>query len=361
MEKLFTPLQIGNVRLKNRIVFAPTSMGPSGPEAYEEIAAGGAGLIVIADLSVAPSMMGAPGLDSEEYLDGFKRIADLCHQYGCKVSAQLFHPEYDPVYIRGLYLKARGEEGPSPDEIRKLLAENTMEYCDRLTAEEVERIIQAFAAAAERAGRAGFDMVQIHGDRLVGSFTSPLFNHRADLFGNHVELPRRIVRAVREKVPELPVDYKLTIRMEKEHLGRGGISEAEVPEFVRELDACGVDSYHVTLANHTDVENTIPRRNHRLLPGEGCFAGLAKLVKQYTDRPVCAVGKLQAPKTVRAVLADGIDLVGMSRQLIADASWPEKVEQGITDEILYCRYCNQLCMGALRGGRPIGCILHRHS
>ena len=82
---------------------------------------------------------------------------------------------------------------------------------------------------------------------------------------------------------------------------------------------------------------------------------------RYTDRPVCAVGKLQAPKTVRAVLEDGIDLVGMSRQLIADARWPEKVEQGITDEILYCRYCNQLCMGALRGGRPIGCILHRHS
>lgn len=361
MDKLFTPLQIRNLRLKNRIVFAPTSMGPVGAEAYEQIAAGGAGLIVMADLSVAPSMMGAPGLDSDRSLEEFGRIITLCHQYGCKVSAQLFHPEYDPVYIRGLYLKSRSGDGISPDEVRRLLAENTLEYCDKLTAEEVERMIQAFADAAERAGRAGFDMVQIHGDRLVGSFTSPLFNHRSDRFGSHVELPRQIVRAVRERMPELPVDYKLTIRMEKEKLGRGGISEAEVPEFVREMDRCGVDSYHVTLANHTDVENTIPRRNHRLLPGEGCFVGLAKLVKQYTDRPVCAVGKLQAPGTVRSVLEEGLDLAAMSRQLIADANWPEKVEKGRTDEIVYCRYCNQLCMGALRSGKPIGCILHRNA
>lgn len=360
MEKLFAPLEIGNMCLKNRIVFAPTSMGPAGPEAYERIAAGGAGMVVVADLSVVPSMLGAPGLDSDEYIAGFARIVELCHKYGCKVSAQLFHPEYDPVYIRGLYLKARSGEGPTPDEVRRILAENTMEYCDRLTAKEVGDVIRAFADAAERAGKAGFDMVQIHGDRLVGSFTSPLFNHRTDLFGSHAELPRQIVRAVREKMPNLPVDYKLTIRMEKEKLGRGGISETEVPEFVRELDRCGVDSYHVTLANHTDVENTIPRRNHPLLPDEGCFVGLAKLVKRYTDRPVCAVGKLQAPGTVRAVLEDGMDLVGMSRQLIADPFWPEKVEKGRTDEITYCRYCNQKCMGALRGGQPIGCILHRN-
>lgn len=357
-KKTFTSLQIGSMCLKNRIVFAPTSMGPVGPEAYGEIAAGGAGLIVMADLSVVPSMMGAPGLGTDAGLERFGQIIRLCHEYGCKVSAQIFHPEYDPVLIRGLYLQAVSGNGGSPDEVRRVLAESTREYCDRLAASEVEEIIGAFADAAMRARRAGFDMVQIHGDRLAGSFASPLFNHRADVFGSHIEFPRRVVRAVREAVPDMPVDYKLTVRMEEGKLGRGGISETEVPEFVRVLDDAGVDSYHVSLANHTDVANTIPPANHPLLRGEGCFVGLAKLVKQYTDRPVCAVGKLQDPDKIEEVLQGGLDLAGMSRQLIADSQWVRKVQEGREDEILYCRYCNQKCMGALRGGQAVGCILH---
>lgn len=359
MEKMFTPLQVSGIRLKNRIVFAPTSMGTAGAEAYEEIAAGGAGLIVMADLSVVPSMLGAPGLDTDTYQEKFRQITERCHRYDCKVSAQLFHPEYDPVLIRSLYLRARNGEGITPDEVRRRLAENTREYCDTLTEPEIEQIIRAFAAAAVRAEKAGFDMVQIHGDRLIGSFTSPLFNHREDVFGGHAKLPVRIVRAVREAVPDMTVDYKLTVRMENKKLGRGGISEAEVPEFVRMLDGCGVDSYHVSLANHTDTDDTIPLKNHPQLTGEGCFVNLAKLVKQYTTRPVCTVGKLQTPQKVEAVLESGLDLAAMSRQLIADSRWVQKVQSGRTDELVYCLYCNQKCMGALRGGRPVGCILHQ--
>lgn len=361
MNQLLTPIQIGNLVLKNRIVFAPTSMGRSGVEVYERIAAGGAGLLVMADLSVTASMLGEPSLDSMKYEDWFASVLEVCHKYGCKVSAQLFHPEYDVLYMKELYKKAKSGEGVSPEEARRELSRSTQNYCDKLAGDEIETIIAAFWDAAVRAEKIGFDMVQIHGDRLLGSFTSPLFNHREDVFAGHMELPVRIAKAVREAVPSMPVDYKLTVRMDQEKLGRGGISQKEIPEAVFKLDACGVDSYHVTLANHTDIEDTIPARNHPVLKGEGCFANLAKEVKAHTRRPVCAVGKIQTPEKAGEILTSGVDLIAMSRQLIADPQWPKKLEEGREKEIDYCLYCNKRCIGSLKGGQAMGCILHTES
>ncbi|MDO5406056.1 MAG: NADH:flavin oxidoreductase [Eubacteriales bacterium] len=357
MNQVFTPVSIRNVSLKNRIVFAPTSVGRGEAAICKEIAAGGCGLYIMADLSVVPSMMGAPSLDSDRYEAYFKQIIDLCHSHGCKISAQLFHPEYDVAAISLLYRKAREEGSMSPEDVRRALAESTRTYCDQLTADQVRDIIRAFAEAAERAKSFGFDMVQIHGDRLIGSFTSPLFNHRQDEFGAHSVVPEQIVKAVRETVGDFPVDYKLTVRIEEEGLGRGGISQEEVGEFVRKLDACGVDSYHVALANHTDVKDTIPARNHEKLKEEGCFAALALEVKKYTDRPVCTVGKLQHLDKMEALLEQGIEMIGMSRQLVADPAWPKKAEAGDLDSIRYCLYCNQKCLGALKSGASIGCVL----
>ena len=356
--RLFTPVQMGNLCLKNRIVFAPTSMGRAGVGAYEQIAAGGTGLLIMADLSVVPSMLGEPGLDSMEHADYYHSVVEACHRYGCKISAQLFHPEYDPVYAKTLYVEARRGQGISPAQARQKIHENSIEYCDKMKPSTVEEIIQKFSEAAKRAKELGFDMVQIHGDRLLGSFTSPLFNHRTDQYGAHLHVPARIVGAVKSAVPDLPIDYKLTIRMEEEGLGRGGIARDEIPEFVQKLDDLGVDGYHVTLANHTDIENTIPRRNHPILAKEGCFAGLAKEVKRHTSKPVCTVGKWQTIDKMEKVLEDGIELVGMSRQLIADPRWPDKVLGGKEDTIIYCRYCNQRCVKSLHNGAPVGCIFH---
>ena len=358
MQKIFTECRIKHVVCKNRLVFAPTTVGKVTADFYEELAAGGVGMIVLADLSVVSSMMGDPDLSSMASEQWFRQVIEACHRHGCLVSAQLFHPEYDVEYMRTLYVQARAGQGVSPSQAREALAESTMHYCDELTLENIEKLIEAFGAAAARAERMGFDMVQIHGDRLVGSFTSPLFNHRTDCFGNHMEFSRRIVECVRQTVQDIPVDYKLTIRMEEKNLGRGGISQSEIPKFVRMLDVAGVDAYHVTLANHTDVSNTIPGRNHPQLKEDGCFAELAKEVKRYTDHPVCAVGKLQKADMMEELLDQDIDLVAMSRQLVADPEWPCKVREGRQD-IRYCLYCNSSCMDSIRSGRPITCVLRK--
>ena len=106
-------------------------------------------------------------------------------------------------------------------------------------------------------------MVQVHGDRMCGSFSSALFNHRTDEYGGSAENRARFaveaVRAVRAAVPGMPIDYKLAVRQEDPHFGNAGVAEEELSVFVPLLEQAGVTSFHVTLANHSALEDTIPR------------------------------------------------------------------------------------------------------
>lgn len=356
MDTLFQPLDIGLLKLKNRIVFAPTSSGMEARQFYHRIAAGGAGLIIMADLSIVPSMIKAPSLASLEWADYLREIIEECHQYGCKVSAQIFHPEYDIMAMTSLYQQKGGH---TPDMVRKLLAESTEHYCDLLTEKQIQDIIGYFASAAKNAKDIGFDMIQIHGDRLIGSFTSSLFNHRTDEYKDHTRFPHQIINAVRASVLDMPIDYKLTIRLDEPRLGRGGILESEVSEFTTLLEQDGVDSFHVAIANHTNIKDTVPAFDHPDLKGEACFLSFARLVKRYTKKPVCTVGKIQNPHMAREILSQDIDLIGMSRQLIADPDWPNKVYSKHEADITYCIYCNKQCIHSLMRREPMGCVLHQ--
>lgn len=216
----------------------------------------------------------------------------------------------------------------SADEAHRKLAENMAGFADSLTLVQIGQIVRLFAQAAKNAEEIGLDMIQLHGDRLAGSFSSALFNHRADAYGERTRFCVEMVRAVREAVPGMPLDYKITVRTSDPALGRGGVLLGEVCGFVPALQKAGVDSFHVALANHSNIRDTIPARNHPHLQGEGCFLHLAREVKKYTAKPVCAVGKIQTPAFAKDVLAQGFALIGLSRQLIADPEWPEKVMQG---------------------------------
>lgn len=166
-----------------------------------------------------------------------------------------------------------------------------------------------------------------------------------------------MVKAVRAAVPEMPLDYKLTIRTEEPKLGRGGALISEVPEFVEVLEAAGVDAFHVAIANHSNIRDTIPAANHPLLQGEGCFTHLGRAVLTMARKPVCIVGKLQHTDAMEALLEEGFAMVGMSRQLVADPEWPNKVQSGQTDSIRYCVYCNSKCVASIMSGQPVSCIL----
>ena len=229
---------------------------------------------------------------------------------------------------------------------------------------KVKEITSAFGTAAVLAKKAGFDMIQIHGDRMCGSFSSSIYNHRTDEYGGTAENRARFaveaVSAVRERLPDMPIDYKLAVRQENPHYGNAGVIEDELKVFVPMLEKAGSTSFHVTLANHSDLENTIPPKNHPYFSEPGCFLKFCDEVRQYTNLPICGVGGLTDPDFVEKQLADGrIQCAAMSRQILADPDWVNKLKDGHADQIHRCVRCNKKCLGGLMQHQGTHCIYEK--
>lgn len=363
-ENLLKPIELGGVALKNRIIFSPTSMGLRDEE-YEEklrsIAAGGCGMIIIGDVPV-----GGRGVHSLRSKKGFLRYQSLCrlaHEQGCKICAQLHQSDSNwkamVKYIPGVLTKRI-----SMERLRVLLNEEVGRYVTGLSEEKVFAITASFGEAALLARKAGFDMVQVHGDRMCGSFSSSIFNHRTDGYGgsaqNRARFATEAVAAVKKALPDMAIDYKLAVRQENPHYGNAGILLEELPVFVPLLEQAGVTSFHVTLANHGKLADTIPPASHPDFGEEGCFLSYCDEVRKLTGLPVCGVGGLTSPDFVEEQIASGrIDCAAMSRQLIADPDWVNKVQAGKTDEIRRCVRCNRDCLGGMQRHEGVHCIYEK--
>lgn len=361
-ETIHSPFKIRNLELKNRIVFAPTTMGLPETELTARlgaIAAGGAALVIIGDVPVLKSAFGK-SLYNKKGFEYYQRLTAVVHRNGGKICAQL-HMSDSSVKKMLKYVPGVLTKRISMEELRPLLNGTVSEYITELPTAKVKEITSAFGTAAELAVKAGFDMVQIHGDRMCGSFTSNIYNKRTDEYGgsprNRMRFAEEAVRAVRQSVPELPVDFKLAVRQERPHYGSAGILVEELPEFIPLL---GADSFHVALANHSDLEDTIPPANHTYFKGQGCFLKFCDEARAYTDLPLCGVGGLSDPDFVEDQLKSGrLQLAAMSRQLIADPAWPVKTAEGRISEIRRCIRCNKECLGGIQNHRGVGCIYDR--
>ena len=366
-EQLKSPFCYGGLPLKNRIIFAPTSMGLAGQamiEQLERIAAGGCAMVILGDVPVLPQKFG-PSLYTKKGAAFYQALADAVHAHGCKLCAQLHQSDSGfkgmMKYLPGLLTKRI-----SPQQLRALLNQQVGPYITGLPEEQVQRITDAFGEAAQRAVEAGFDMVQVHGDRMCGSFSSALFNRRTDRYGGSPENRARFaveaVSSIRRRLPDLPIDYKLAVRQETPHYGNAGVLESELPVFVPLLEQAGVTSFHVTLADHGALSDTIPPKSHPAFGAEGCFLRFCDEVRPLTRLPVCGVGGLSDPDFIEAQLRAGrIDCAAMSRQLIADPDWPQKVFTGCAGEIRRCIRCNRECLGGIMSHRGVSCIYEKET
>ena len=364
-ETLSSSVSYGGLTLKNRIIFAPTSLGLPAEECIEKvrrIAAGGCAMVIIGDVPVGKGGFG-PSLFTRKGFAYYRRLADAVHGEGCRICAQLHQSDSDlKAMLRCLPGVLTGKI--TKDQLRTLLNESAGPYITGLPAEKVQKITDSFGTAAERAVQAGFDMVQVHGDRMCGSFSSGLLNQRTDAYGGSVERRARFaveaVTAIRKRLPQLPIDYKLPVRQEKPHYGNAGVLVSELPVFVPMLEAAGVTSFHVTLADHCALTDTIPPQNHPYFGAEGCFLPYCDAVKGLTHLPVCGVGGLTDPDFVEEQLRTGrIDCAAMSRPLIADPDWPNKVMAGRTSALRRCVRCNQACLGGMMAHQGVHCIYER--
>lgn len=365
-ELVMSPVDYGGLRLKNRIIFAPTTLGLP-REAYHEqirrIAGGGCAMVIIGDVPVGKGGWGRD-LFSAKGFESYKQLTDLIHSGDCRACAQLHQSDSD---VRAMFrhipalLAGRADAA----QMRTWLNEAVGPYISGLPARKIQEIAASFGEAAVQAQRAGFDMVQVHGDRMCGSLSSGLYNRRTDAYGGSLENRLRFaveaVRAIRERLPQMPVDFKLVVRQENPHYGNAGLLPEELETAIPLLERAGVTSFHVTLANHASLTDPIPPANHPHFGAEGCFLGFCDLVRRYTALPVCGVGGLTSPEFIERQIAAGrMDCAAMSRQLIADPDWPRKVMEGRTEQICRCVRCNQ-CLEGLMRHRGVHCIYERRA
>ena len=352
-ETILSPVDYGGLRLKNRILFAPTTFGLSDEETlakYRALAEGGCAMIIVGDVPVGKSRFEKSLFDAKGFAF-YQQLAEIAHAADCKLCAQLHQSDSDLLAMLK-YLPALLTKKLTPDQLREKLNEAVGPYITKLPKRKIQTILDGFGKAALLARQAGFDMVQVHGDRMCGSFSSALFNHRTDEYGGSAENRARFaveaVKAIRSRLPEIPIDYKLAVRQEDPHYGNAGVLESELGIFVPLLTDAGVTSFHVTLANHSSLEDTIPPANHPYFKEQGCFLKFCDEVRQYTDKPITGVGGLNQPDFVEQQLASGrITCAAMSRQLLADPEWPNKVASGQIKEIHRCVRCNKKCLGGL--------------
>lgn len=254
-------------------------------------------MVIIGDVPVGKSQFEKSLFDKKGFAH-YQKLVEIVHSYDCRICAQLHQSDSNMLamlkYVPGVLTKKI-----SMEELRPLLNAEVAPYISKLSTRKIHKIINGFGEAAVLAVKAGFDMVQVHGDRMCGSFSSTVFNHRTDEYGGSAENRARFaveaVKAIRSRLPEIPIDYKLAVRQEDPHYGNAGVVESELGIFVPLLTDAGVTSFHVTLANHSSLEDTIPPAKHPYFKEQGCFLKFCDEVRQYTDKPITGVGGLNQP------------------------------------------------------------------
>lgn len=357
-ERLFSPLTIRSMRLKNRLVMPPmaTNFGTREGFVTEKLkqhyaarARGGIGLIIVessgVDDPVGVALRNNPGLYDAKFEPGLRDLVACIHEQGAKVAYQVNHggkratrenTGLQPVAPSPLPIRARPPDWPGN------------EVPHELTLEEIRRIVGHFASAAARAQRVGADAIEIHGAHgyLVSEFLSRYDNIRTDEYGGSLENRARfaleVVRAVRKAVGD---SFPISFRLCADEFVEGGITPEEACLTAKMLEKAGVDVFNVSAGTFNTIEMTIAPQSQP----PGYLVPLAERVKRSVSVPVIAVGRINSPEIAEKALAEGkADLVAVGRALWADPEFPNKAREGRTAEIRRCIACNQGCIGRLR-------------
>lgn len=360
--KILEPITIGGEIFKNRIMLPPLTTGYEAKDGsisaqsrafYTRLAMGGVGYIVLGDVAPIRSFAPTPKLFDDSQIESFRLLADNVHAYGAKFGVQIFHPEYDVNAINLMF--ANGEQ----DKVRARLHHDMEHFVNEVTEDALMQILEKMCACAVRAQKAGVDVIQVHGDRLVGALCSTKMNTRTDKFGGSLENRTRfallLVHALKKAVPDMILEYKLPVVTPER--GKGGIDEVDAPQFARWLEEAGVNMLHVAQANHTgNLADTIPPMG---IQPYCFFADIAGAVKQAVSIPISTSGRIIDPDMGEGILQSGkADMIGIGRALLADPDWVNKAAAGKAQDICRCICCNEGCVDAVMNGSFIACVVN---
>ncbi|MDO4465708.1 MAG: NAD(P)/FAD-dependent oxidoreductase [Bacillota bacterium] len=391
--KLLQSIQVGNMTLKNRIMFPPLTTGYEERDGsignrsfyfYKRLAQGGVGYVVIGDVAPVNTASPTPKLYSDAQIPTFKKLADALHEYDCKLGLQIFHPEYDVVGVGKMIMgsmmamkaaqeaKAKGDmetfqtKMAESEKIRgeayAKLHHDMKFFVSECSQDTLMDIKNSIAACAKRAQMAGVDAIEIHGDRLIGSLCSSLLNHRTDEYGgelkNRIRYALEIVHAIKEAAPEITIEYKLpiiTTNPDGSLRGKGGLIPEEAYILAQELEKAGVNMIQVAQANHTgNMGDTIPPMG--TLP-ENWTLDICEKVKSLVSIPVATVGRVISVENGETILAEEkADIIGYGRSLLTDPDIANKVMKD--EPIRECLNCNKGCVDAIQNRKYISCVLN---
>lgn len=362
--KLLEPINVGKITLKNRIMFPPMTTGYEERDGtigkqsfnfYKRLAEGGVAYIVLGDVAPVNTVSPTPKLFHDGQIPAYKALADALHEFDCKLGIQVFHPEYDVDALAELFKKGDMQAA------RAKLHHDMLHYIDEVTEEQLNSILDKIGACVKRAYQAGVDIVEVHGDRLIGSLCSTILNHRSDEYGgsfeNRIKFALNVVRTIKENAPDICIDYKLPIVTENPLRGKGGLKIDEAIKLAKILETEGVDMIHVGQANHTgNMNDTIPAMGTQPY----CFmAKYAKQIKEAVSIPVSTVGRILTPENGEALIENGVcDIIGLGRSLLTDPDYVKKLENGQSDRIRYCMMCNKGCTDAIQNRQFLSCVLN---
>ena len=362
---LWTPLQLGPVTVRNRIVFAAhlTNYARDGRPTeqhaayYAARAAGGTGLIVTEEHSTHPTDWPYEKLIHgfhRDVIPGYRRITDAVHRHRVPVFAQINHNggQASSMYTRLPVWAPSPVADPLFREVPKAV-----------TTAEIDEIVAGYATVAEHCAEGGFDGIELQCSHssIVRGFLSPATNRRTDGYGgpleNRARLLLELVAAVRGVIGNR---LALGVRLCGDELIEGGTTVDEAVAVARMVEAGGqVDYVNTSIGVATATLFMIEASMH-VPPGYALF--IPSAIRKAVELPVVGVGRFKDPLQAERALAEGhCDLVGVVRGQIADADFAAKARAGATEEIRLCLSCNQECVGRMGLNRWLGCIENPHT
>ncbi len=380
---LMEPGYIGSVKTRNRLI--KTGAGTLFPNAtgeplndktkwfYESIARGGIGLLIVEsptiDYPIGARRKNRLRADDDKYIAGLSELTRIIHDCGCPTFMQMNHDgpwqtkNWDPPGVEPL--NAGKPIASSPVSVK---SENDLhnEEPRELTIAEIEEIIDKFASAAVRGQKAGFDGVDINAgsSHLMHNFLSPFWNRRQDIYGGSLEnRTRLLVSVIKEIKKRLGGDFPVSVCLNGVEIGRIIGTEDEkcltVDEFkkiawiAQEAGANAIMVRSIWLGKHISgflpetifyPELPVPLSDYNKKfdwsqLGAGAQVPFAAAVKQAVSIPVITVGRLDAELGEKVLKEGKADFIGMTRRLIADPEYPNKVAAGRLEDIAPCTAC----------------------
>lgn len=350
-EKLFQPMKINKMRLKNRIVLSPmgtfTPMvdgteSDEGIRYYEERAKGGAGLIIIGAMFLNDKLaQGGPTIKFET-TRSIPRTTVLCervHRWGAKICAQIScGTGRNGMPNIGERVPVSSSENPSfynPDMI-----------CRALTKEEIKEMMNEWKVAAENVLKCGFDAIEIHGHAgyLIDQFLSPVWNNRTDEYGgsfeNRTRFAREIVESIRSVVgPDFPILFRISL----DHRFEGGRTIEDSMEIIKLLEKCGVDALDIDAGAYESMDYIFPTT----YVGESCMSYVCEEARKNVSIPLMNSGNHSMESAVELIESGNCDFIMFGRQLIADPDFPNKLKAGHREDVRPCLLCNEECIGRI--------------